>query len=308
MARGSGAVRLRFAVGAGAVRRTPTPPAPALHFFFLFLFLLITAAARAQAPPDPQAPQRLAALFAPAPVPRAIDSVFRYQLKNGEGYAQDFAIDTEASVSPWAGSDAAATRSLAPFASKSDGSVFALWVAGSRNLDNAPVVLLDSEGQASAVLAANLHEFLGLVALGSSLPDTTPASLEDAPDLENFRRFLRTDLSVGAALGPAASAIMARARATNPGLQRWLEGHPPLLRVAARPKGPQSPAPAVKMLSPSTARPGTAPAIVRPVNSASPSPPSPSSGAPRAAPQPTPLPRATPRPTPRPTPQPTPPQ
>ncbi len=302
------------------MRRISTPPAHALHFFFLFLFLLITAVTRAQAPPDPQAPQRLAALFAPAPVPRAIDSVFRYQLRNGEGYAQDFAIDTEASVSPWAGSDAAATRSLAPFATKSDGSVFALWVAGSRNLDNAPVVLLDSEGQASAVLAANLHEFLGLVALGSSLPDTTPASLEDAPDLENFRRFLRTDLSVGAALGPAASAIMTRARATNPGLQRWLEGHPPLLRVAARPKGPQSPAPAVKMLSPSTARPGTAPTIVRPVNSASPSPsrspsssasPSParspsSTGAPRATPQPTPVPRATPRPTPRPTPSPTP--
>ena len=44
-----------------------------------------------------------------AGAPPRSTAVFRYQLKNGEGYAQDFAIDTEASVSPWAGSDAAAT-------------------------------------------------------------------------------------------------------------------------------------------------------------------------------------------------------
>ena len=193
---------------------------------------------------DPQAFERLARLFAPAPTPPPIVALFRYQLRAGEGYAQDFAIDTEASVSPWAGSDAVATKSLAPFASKADGSVFALWVVGARNLEAAPVVLLDSEGRASTVLGGSLREFFSLLALGSSLPEVVPGTLEDAPDLENFRRWLRTELSTG--VPPQPAVIITRARAANPGLQRWLEAHPPLLRVPPRPRATPTPAPILR--------------------------------------------------------------
>ncbi len=181
--------------------------------------------------------ERLRRLFAPTPVPSAIEALFRYQLRHGEGYAQDFAIDTEASVSPWTGSDAVATRSLAPFATQWDGSVFAIWrSAGARTLDEAPVVLLDSEGRSSRVLARSVHEFMGLVALASILPDVTPGTLEDAPDVEAFRRWLRAELSIAVPSQPAA--VIANARRANPGLQRWLDVHPPLLRVPARPRRP----------------------------------------------------------------------
>jgi hypothetical protein len=244
---------------------------------FLACVFSTASAPRAAAQPrpsDPQAIERLARMFAPAATPPAIDALFRYQLGTGEGYAQDFAIDTEASVSPWAGSDAVATKSLAPFATKADGSVFALWVVGARNLEAAPVVLLDSEGRASTVLSGSLREFLSLLALGSSLPEVVPGTLEDAPDLENFRRWLRTEFSAG--VPPQPAAIVARARAANPGLQRWLEAHPPLLRVPPRPRASPTPAP-----------------ILRPT--------------PRPTPSSTPLIRPpTPRPSVRPTPRPTP--
>lgn len=173
-------------------------------------------------------------------MPAPIEALLRYQIRHGDGYAQDFAIDTEASVTPWSGNDAVATRSLAPFATKADGSVFALWVVGASDLNNVPVVLLDSEGRSSTILASSLREFLGLLALGASLPEVDPPTLEDAPDLEGFRRWLRTDLATGVPAGGAS--IIARARAGNPGLQRWLNGHPPLIRVppASRAAAPAS--------------------------------------------------------------------
>jgi hypothetical protein len=152
--------------------------------------------------------------------PAALERLLLYQLRHGEGFSEDFAVDPAASVAAWFGHDPTAAQRLAPFATKSDGSVFAFWLAGAAPVERAPVVLLDAEGRNNTVLANTFEDFLSLLALGSSLPAAAPSDPEAAPDVDSFRLWLRNQLSVTAARSPLA--IMERARAANPGLTAWL--------------------------------------------------------------------------------------
>lgn len=209
----------------------------------LALAVLLPASAEAQAnaprlsSDESRAVAALRKLFGPTRPPARLETLYVYQLRTGLGYAEDFAIDTEASVGPWVGDDLAAARSLAPFATKTDGSVFALWLPGATAVDDAPVVLLDSEGRGSCVLAGSTAEFLSLLTLGASLPDLRPADEDAVPDLEAFRKWMSAELSVEAPKRPAA--ILEKASSTHPGLQRWLDQHRPALGSIKRTRTPR---------------------------------------------------------------------
>jgi hypothetical protein len=57
------------------------------------------------------------------------------------------------------------TSKLVLFAQEGDGSLYGLWLDGTKSLDRAPVVFICSEGDADAVVAADLREFLAFLRL-----------------------------------------------------------------------------------------------------------------------------------------------
>ncbi len=85
---------------------------------------------------------------------------------------------------------------------------------------------LNDEGVDSTVLAGTLVEFLTLIAVGQSYLGMVGEWDEaEEPDLStvHYRLWLREELGIAAPTLSEARAIVERARATHPDLDRWVE-------------------------------------------------------------------------------------
>jgi hypothetical protein len=121
----------------------------------------------------------------------------------------------------WFDGDAAAANQFAVFGSGPDGSLYALWLHAGNESENAPVVLLDSDSGDNKVVAANMSEFLRLLAIGFSEPGRFPElAPEDADSAEPLRHWLRQELA--SSPPERADELCESARKSQPDLAAWV--------------------------------------------------------------------------------------
>jgi hypothetical protein len=122
----------------------------------------------------------------------------------------------------WFGDPDASSR-FAVFGNGPDGSLIALWLYREMDAAEAPVVNLGSEGDDNIVLAANIREFLRLLAIGySEFGECYITGEPDDPDsAEDLRDWLAEEFD----LAPAATAapILAEARRLHPDVGKWIK-------------------------------------------------------------------------------------
>jgi hypothetical protein len=132
-----------------------------------------------------------------------------------------FERDGRSSARAWFDGDAAAASQFAVFGMGPDGSLYALWLHAGNDSEKAPVVLLDSESSDNKVVAANMSEFLRLLAMGFSEPGRYPElAPEDADSAEPLRYWLSEEF----ALSPPkrADQFVESARKSQPDLAMWV--------------------------------------------------------------------------------------
>jgi hypothetical protein len=109
------------------------------------------------------------------------------------------------------------------FAKDGTGGLFAIW-RRREHLADSPVVFLGSEGE-TIVLAANTHDFLGLLAYGVSdlgfvdWEEEPPAPAQE-PDAVAFRAWLKRTLQIEPHAEPAPLVLAARERHSD--LEPWV--------------------------------------------------------------------------------------
>lgn len=167
-------------------------------------------------------------------VPDPLHELLKFQNRSREWYAGYFELtEWEYGHDAWFGGDTEAARQFVVFGSGPDGSLYALWLYPGRNIADAPVVFLGSEGTDCGLLAGDLDEFLGLLAVGAdelgfavswggALQPEAPA-----PRLEEFRVWLRDSFGIVTPSDPLAVVAAARSRHSDFGawLARWQESH-----------------------------------------------------------------------------------
>lgn len=121
----------------------------------------------------------------------------------------------------WFGEGSDAWNHLAGFGSGPDGSILASWLYAARDLANAPVVHLGSEGDALMVIADNFRCFLQLFGIGYdelgfndlSQPPKEPESAE------RLRGWLMSEYGITC---PATGiALVSAAQSHHPDFKRW---------------------------------------------------------------------------------------
>lgn len=133
----------------------------------------------------------------------------------------EFDTDGRQSAAAWFGGDADAAAWFAVFGRGPDGSLYALWLHAGPDAARAPVVLLDSECAENAVVAADVREFLRVLAMGYDEPGRYPTLEPDAPDsAEGLREWLADEFE----LHPpdTAAELVAAARERHPDLGGWV--------------------------------------------------------------------------------------
>lgn len=122
----------------------------------------------------------------------------------------------------WFGDADAASR-FAVFGNGPDGSLIALWFYREMDSSQAPVVNLGSEGDDNIVLAANIREFLKLLAIGYSEFGAIYVNGEpDEPDsASDLREWLAEEYDIET---PAtAESILVEARRLHPDVGAWIK-------------------------------------------------------------------------------------
>jgi hypothetical protein len=121
----------------------------------------------------------------------------------------------------WFGDAEAASR-FAVFGNGPDGSPVALWLYRDLDPAQAPVVHLGSEGEDNILLAANVREFLRLLAIGYSEfgPDYLAGEPDEPDSAEELREWLAEEFDL---VPPATAApILAEARRLHPDVGAWV--------------------------------------------------------------------------------------
>jgi hypothetical protein len=161
-------------------------------------------------------------------VPDRLRELLKFQSRSREWYTGYFELDEWVyGNAAWFAGDTDAAKQFVVFGHGPDGSLYALWLYPGRMVADAPVVFLGSEGTDCGLLARDLDEFLGLLAVGagelgfavSRGGEFAPES--PAPRLEEFRTWLRA--SFGIVSPPDPMAVVAAARSNHPDFGRWLE-------------------------------------------------------------------------------------
>ena len=113
-------------------------------------------------------------------------------------------------MSAWFAGDEAAARQFVVFGRGADGSLYALWLYTGCKLMDAPVVFLGSEGTDCGLLAADVREFMALLAIGAddlgyeiSRGDVKEEE-EPADRLFEFRNWLLSRFGTEAPTDPSA--------------------------------------------------------------------------------------------------------
>ena len=126
----------------------------------------------------------------------------------------------------WFDGDAEIAKQFIVFGNGPDGSLYALWVYPGRSLEDAPVVFLGSEGVDCSVVAANVTEFLALLAVGADELGFEAAWGEisrgqlPAARADEFRIWLEEHYGIVAPADPMA--VVREARSQHPDLQVWI--------------------------------------------------------------------------------------
>jgi hypothetical protein len=101
--------------------------------------------------------------FGTHPVPQLLDDLGEFAADHKNYFSGRFKLGP-ASAEGWLGSPERAGE-FAIFGHDADGSQYGFWLYDGRTPDNAPIVYLNAAHQGSTVLAANLEEFLALLAM-----------------------------------------------------------------------------------------------------------------------------------------------
>jgi hypothetical protein len=133
----------------------------------------------------------------------------------------EFDSDGRASALAWFDGDTAAADQFAVFGCGPDGSLYAFWLHAGPDAAKAPIVLLDSECEGSGVIAADMREFLRLLAIGYDEPGRYPTLQPDNLDnAKEFQEWLKSEFYL---VPPAtAEAIVDSARNEHPDLMAWI--------------------------------------------------------------------------------------
>ena len=159
-------------------------------------------------------------------LPRPIADVCSFL--EGHGYPISGCFELSASgtdaLKAWFGGDSPAVAQLLPFGSGASGDVYALWLTEGLPPDQAPVVMLGSEGEL-AVLARDPEQFCRLLCLGYSEigqddPNGAPSDFDEA---EPLRRFMME--KHGFELPATAAPIYDEASARFPSFEDWVSRH-----------------------------------------------------------------------------------
>src|SRR5262245_57914175 len=169
-----------------------------------------------------------------AVVPDRLSKLLEFQNRSRDWYSGYFElIEWEYGNAAWFDGDKAAAEQFVVFGRGQDGSLYALWLDPGRTVNDAPVVFLGSEGTDCGLLAADLDEFLGLLAVGADelgFAVSWGGAFEPeqpAPRLEEFRAWLRESFGINPPPDPMAVVTSARARHPDFGawLSSWQESH-----------------------------------------------------------------------------------
>ena len=127
----------------------------------------------------------------------------------------------------WFGPGADAWNELAGFGSGPDGSIIALWIYPGRNVHNAPVVHLGSEGNRLQVIANDMVDFLRLFGIGYGELGFDDLSLppEEPESAEGLRHWLVSEF--GITPPPTGNEIVARAKSNHPDFATWVQSRLP---------------------------------------------------------------------------------
>ena len=167
-------------------------------------------------------------------VPDRLRELLTFQNRSRDWYAGYFELaEWEYGNAAWFAGDTDAAKQFVVFGHGPDGSLYALWLYPGQTVADAPVVFLGSEGTDCGLLAGDLDEFLGLLAVGAdelgfavswggALQPETPA-----PRLDEFRAWLRESFGILPPPDPMAVVVAARSRHPDFGawLARWQEAH-----------------------------------------------------------------------------------
>src|SRR5262249_28322889 len=130
-------------------------------------------------------------------VPDRLCKLLEFENRSRQWYTGYFVLtEWEYGNAAWFG-DPDAAKQFVVFGKGGDGSLYTLWLYAGRTVADAPVVFCGSEGTDCGLLADNLDEFLGLLAVGAdelgfavSLGEAFQP-VNAAPRLEEFRTWLR---------------------------------------------------------------------------------------------------------------------
>ena len=164
--------------------------------------------------------------FRDTPVPPLLLSLLDFQNKLGDWYSGRFELTSggpETAVAFLDGDEKAA-GDFVLFAGSSDGSSYGFWTYGGRNLHNAPIAFLGSEGTGLTVLADSVDGFLSLLAVGEDEMGFAAPFLTEPPSpsagLLAFRHWLQDEHDISPATYPAVNISLAVRK--HPDLQAWL--------------------------------------------------------------------------------------
>jgi hypothetical protein len=133
----------------------------------------------------------------------------------------EFESDGRGASRAWFGDESAASQ-FAVFGCGPDGSLYALWLYPGREPANAPVVLLDSECDGNQVVAANVRDFLRLLAIGYEEPGRYPSLPPEDPDsAEDLREWVSEEF--GLEVPATAAELVKDAQGKHPDLAAWVK-------------------------------------------------------------------------------------
>ena len=126
-------------------------------------------------------------------------------------------------IKGWFGPDSAAWKMLAGFGSGPDGSIIAFWMYDGRDISDAPVVHLGSEGDELRVIANDIDDFLRLFGIGYGELGFDDLSVppEEPESAESLRQWLKSKAGI---VPPTTGIdIVTHAEKNHPDFESWVK-------------------------------------------------------------------------------------
>lgn len=162
-------------------------------------------------------------------LPEAIIKICEFLDMNGypiSGCFELSPLDKKEWSMDWLGKEANIINFLRPFGRGASGDVYLLWLINNISLENAPVVMFGSTGEAK-VLASNSLEFCKLLCLGYNevgLEDhSVPSNKADYEEAKLFREYMITIYSFS--LPEIGDEIINKAQKKFPNFENWVESY-----------------------------------------------------------------------------------